>query len=284
MKILSSLLVLTVICFSAGSKETVYRGSAPAHPDVRNFLGIPLTDSIDFIRWNVVMRSDRYDLNCQYGLSKGGTNGFIDEKKVAFSGPLSKQGNYYYLHRGNKTFYLLEINSNLLHLLDKNKTLLVGNGGYSYALNIDTPIKTDQFNLQLKQTPAGNSMVFQGRTPCQELSRLLGQNRSAACDKMKWYIILYMDSVTGQPSYYLNGGMGYRKETMTRGSWEITRGRDGRVIYKLDPEKKTFAVYLLKADDNILFFTDSAGNLLVGNENFSYTLNRTKDREPGIDK
>ena len=67
---------------------------------------------------------------------------------------------------------------------------------------------------------------------------------------------------------------------MARGKWEIVTNKNGRVIYKLDPEKKQFAVHLLKADDNILFFTDADGNLLVGDEDFSYNLNRTKDREP----
>jgi hypothetical protein len=283
MKILFSFFLLIVICFSANSKETVYVGSTPADPDVRDFLGISLIDSIDFIRWNVVIRSDRYDLNCHYGLSKPSTNGFNGEKKVMFSGPLSKQGNYYHLQRGNKTFYLLEINSNLLHLLDKNKNLLVGNGGYSYALNSSTPVKNDQFNLPLKKTPMEYLMAFQGRTPCQELSTLLGRETSPACDKMKWYIIFYSDSITGKPSYYIEGGRGYKKETMEKGRWEII-GKNGRIIYKLDIEKRPYPLYLLKADDNILFFTDAQGNLLVGNENFSYTLNRTKDREAEINR
>ena len=280
MKTIPFILAFTIICFSAICKETIYHGSTPAHPDVRDFLGISLSDSLDFIRWNVVMGEDRYQLNCQYGLSKANTNGFINEKKVAFSGPLSKQGYYYHLQKGNKTFYVKEINSNLLHLLDKNKAMLIGNGGYSYALNIDKPIKTGHLNLQVKQAPPEYYMAFQGRTPCQPLAKLLAQNKGPECIKMKWYIILYIDSVTKKPTYYLKGGMGYRKETMAKGNWEITQGKDGRVIYKLDPEKKVNAVYLVKADDNILFFTDSEGNLLVGNEDFSYTLNRTKDMEP----
>jgi hypothetical protein len=284
MKTIFAVLVLTLICGRACSKESVYQGSTPAHTDVRDFLGISLTDSIDFIRWRVVMSSDHYELICQYGMSEPSTSGFIDEKKLVFSGALSKQGNYYKLQRGRKTFYLLEINSNLLHLADKHKALLIGDGSYSYALNNNTPIKSDQFNLQLKQSPNTKYMAFQGRTPCQELASLMGEDKSPACNKMKWYIILYLDSVTGQPSYYLKGGRGYKKETMTRGSWEITRRKDGMVIYKLDAEKKNFAVYLLRADDNILIFTDPEGNLLVGNEDFSYTLNRTIDREPVINK
>jgi hypothetical protein len=204
----------------------------------------------------------------------------MDERKAVFSGPLSKQSNYYHLQHGDKAFNMLEVNANLLHLLDKNKALLVGNGGYSYALNIDAPITTDQFNFPSQQMPAAHFMAFQGRTPCQELARLMGLDKTAACNKMKWYVILYADSITGKPSYYLKGGRAYRKETMDRGNWAISRGKDGRLIYTLDPEKKTTAVHLVKADDNILFFTDANGNLLVGNEDFSYTLNRVHDREP----
>jgi len=280
MKVLSAFLILAFSCFGASAKDPVYQGSTPAHPEVKDFLGIPVADSIDFIRWHVVMYSNRYELDCRYGISRAGTNGFTDEKKAVFSGPLSKQSSYYRLQHGNKDFYVLEINPNLLHLLDKNKALLVGNGGYSYALNTDTPIKTDQFNFPPGQTQAGNSMAFQGRTPCQELAKIMGLDKTAACNKMKWYVILYTDAITGKPSYYLKGGRAYRKETMARGSWEITRGKDGRTIYKLDPEKKTAAVCLVKAGDNILFFTDPDGNLLVGNEDFSYTLNRVNDREP----
>lgn len=280
MKPFSILLVLTVICFSANCTETSYRGSTPAHPDVKEFLSIPLKDSIDFIKWTVSMHADRYELDCRYGISKGGTNGFINEKTTKFSGVLEKQGFYYQLRQGKKILYLLEINTNLFHLLDKKKNMLIGNGGYSYVLSSNTPVPTDRFNPIFKGTTTQHMMAFQGRTPCQELAKMMGLAKNADCVKMKWYVILYTDPVSGKPSYYLKGGRGYKKETMTRGNWEITRGKDGRVIYKLDPDKKNATIYLLQADDNILFFTDAAGRLLVGNEDFGYTLNRTEDREP----
>ena len=284
MKILSFLFALIMFGSCAKGKEIIYKGCTPAHPEVRDFLGVSLTDSVDFVRWKIVLRSGSYDLDCRYGISKPSTSGFMDEKTIVFSGTLSKQGNYYQLQREGKTFYLLEINSNLLHLTDKHKAMLIGDGGYSYALNSDNPIRSDRFNLPLKQSAPEKYMAFQGRTPCKEIASLMGEDKGPACNKMKWYVILYLDSVTCQPSYYLKGGRGYKKETMTRGSWEITRGRDGRIIYKLEAEKKNFAVYLLRGDDNILFFTDADGNLLVGNEDFSYTLNRTIDREPKINK
>ena len=278
MKFISSLWILTIICFYACGKETIYEGSTPAHPDVRKFLGISLTDSIDFIRWKFMMNSNQYKLSCQYGLGKAGTSGFVDEKKVEFSGNLTKQGSYYNLQQKDKSFYMLAINSNLLHLLDKNKTLLIGNGGYSYTLNINSPVKTDQFNLPSKQTPVESSMAFEGRTPCQELSTLLALQKGAACDKLKWYIILYMDSLTGKPSHYIKRGTAFRNQAEGKDKWEVLRSKDGRVIYKLHLEKQNSAIYLLKADNNILLFTDAQGNLLVGDENFSYTLNRTKER------
>jgi hypothetical protein len=93
---------------------------------------------------------------------------------------------------------------------------------------------------------------------------------------MKWYIIFYTDSLTGKPSYYLKGGIGYRKETMEKGKWQIIN-KDGRIIYQVIPDDQPYSLYLLKGDDNILFFMYPDGHLLVGNEDFSYTLNRRKE-------
>ncbi|MDB5231123.1 MAG: hypothetical protein JWN76_1928 [Chitinophagaceae bacterium] len=156
--------------------------------------------------------------------------------------------------------------------------MLTGNGGYSYVLNNNAPVKDGEFYPPTPQNLPAKMMVFQGRTPCAELAKMMQQDKGPACDKMKWYIILYTDSVTGQPSYYLKGGRAYKKETMTKGRWQIIR-KNGRTIYKLDTENENAVIYLLRGDDNFLFFTDEEGNLLVGNENFSYTLNRTTDRE-----
>jgi len=271
-------LILFFVATCANAKQRTYRGSSPAHTVVRTFLGISLTDSIDFIKWKVVIEGNQYQLDCWYGLAKAGTNGFVDGKTVNFSGQLTKENLYYSLQKSNKVFYLLHINSNLLHLLDENKNMLVGNGGYSYTLNRESPVKTAAFNLSYQQAVPAASMAFEGRTPCQELSKMMELNKGPECNKMKWYVLLYTDPKTGHPTYYLKGGRGYKKETMYKGNWEIIKDKAGRLIYKLDPEKQNAAVYLLKGDDNILFFTDREGNLLVGNEDFSYTLNRTKER------
>lgn len=150
-------------------------------------------------------------------------------------------------------------------------------------LNNREGVKTDQFNIPSEPATIDTPLVFEGRTPCQELSRLLGLNKTAACNKMKWYFIFYTDSVTGKPSYFLEGGMGYRKETMDRGTWHI-HSRNGRIIYQVTPDNSTHSLYLLKGGENILFFIDPTGRLLVGNEDFSYTLNRRKEEYPPVSR
>lgn len=275
MKIKLFLLIPALVCCFAASAQRTYVGSTPAHGLVRAFLQISLTDSIDFIRWKLAINSRRYELQCQYGLARAGTPGFVNEKRVVFEGELSKTESHYYLQHKGKRLSMLEVNADLLHLLDQNNHLLIGNGGYSYALNNTAPVKTTQFNMHAEQSMTTAPLVFEGRTPCQELSTLLGLNKSEACNKMKWYIVFYTDSVTGKPSYYLKGGIGYRKETMERGKWQIIN-KDGKIIYQVNPDDRTYTLHLLKGDDNILFFIYPDGRLLVGNEHFSYTLNRRR--------
>jgi hypothetical protein len=278
MKTIFITLFLIGSCILSYGNDLIYRGCTPAHPDVRKFLGISLTDSIDFIRWKIVVGANRYELDCRYGLSKANTNGFVNERKHLSSGELMKHDYQYTLRNNNKNLHILAINPNLLHLLDNNKKMLVGNGGYSYTLNTNTPIKTDKFNLSISNNAIASSMAFEGRTPCQELAKLMVLNKSADCIKMKWYIIFNVDPVTKQHLYKLKGGLAFRQENKFQGEWEIIKGKEGRVIYKLKPESGRYIIYLLKADDNILLFTDQDGNLLVGNEDFSYTLNRTRVR------
>ena len=171
---------------------------------------------------------------------------------------------------------MLELNNNLVHLLDKNKTMLTGNGGWSFTLNNNAPVKTDAFNLPTKKEQPEPFMVFEGRTPCTDMSVPFSLRKDPQCQKLKWLLLFYTDPATGKPTYYLSGGMGYKKETMDKGTWEIVQGKNGRLIYKLYHEKRGMNLYLLKAGETILVFTDREGNLLVGNEDFSYTLSKTQ--------
>ena len=128
---------------------------------------------------------------------------------------------------------------------------------------------SDVMNIHAKQTMMKDSMAFQGRTPCLEFANA---KSNADCYKLKWWIVLYADPKTGRPvGYYLNGTAIDHKGK--KGQWYVTTGKDGRTIYQLNGENGD-ALYLLKVDENILVFTDKAGNLLTGNEDFSFTLNK----------
>lgn len=275
--------MIALFVFSEASAQRTFVGSTPSHAVVRNFLGISLSDSIDFIRWKLVMYPARYELSCSYGLANPGTSGHRDEKRASVLGKLQTKGNLYFLEHEDRMIALLELNADLLHLLDTEHKMLIGNGGYSFTLNSTSPQHTGQFNVRGTRQINRFPLVFEGRTPCQELSALLQLNKSDACNKMKWYVIFYTDSITGEPSYYLKGGMKYRKETMDRGKWRIDSLKNGHVIYRMDPDNGGLPVYLLKADDNLLFIIHPGGHLLVGDQNFSYTLNRRKEEYPRID-
>lgn len=88
-----ALFVFLILIVSCGNgKEKRYTGSTPAGKLAREFLGIPVSDSVDFIRWKLVIRNDDYELHCNYGVGKNNTNGFINGgKNVDLKGALKKK-------------------------------------------------------------------------------------------------------------------------------------------------------------------------------------------------
>ena len=147
--------------------EKVFVGSTPANSVVRIFLGISLTDSIDFIRWKLVLRDGQYQLECNYGIGKPNTNGFINGgKRVEWKGSFSKQENIYQFNYSNRKLKLFELNPNLLHFINNDRHLLVGNGGWSYTLNSISPISSNLANVSTSPISIKDSVAFEGRTPC----------------------------------------------------------------------------------------------------------------------
>src|SRR5689334_14865582 len=87
MKIFSVLLSSLIIVSCASGKEKTFVGCTPAAPVVRSFLGISLNDSVDFIRWKLIIDDDHYQLECNYGIGKPNTKGFINGgKKIGLNG------------------------------------------------------------------------------------------------------------------------------------------------------------------------------------------------------
>jgi hypothetical protein len=271
MKIAILFLSVVALASCASGKEKLYVGSTPAHPVIRSFLGIPLSDSIDFIKWRLVTKDNQYSLHCQFGIGKPNTDGFMnDGQTIDLNGNLRKEKSYYFLQNGIKTLKVLVLNEDLLHFLNNDSSLLVGNGGWSYTINADKPSNTNQINIVAKRTVHRDSVAFEGRTPCTDWG---GRHPSPNCIKMKWLVVFYANPKTNEPTtYHLNGT--YNRQGGTRGMWKMITGKDGRIIYQLIVEKENESMYLLKLSEDILVFTDKQGKLLVGDKNFSYTLNR----------
>ena len=266
------LFLLCIASCGATGKERSYTGSTPAAPVIRSFLGIPLSDSVDFIRWQLFIEDDQYHLCANYGTGKPNTNGFNDGGvKIELSGTLQKDKNYYYLQNGKETLRIVELNGDLLHLLNADNSLLVGNGGWSYTLNNIAPSVTDHINIAASSTALKDSMVYEGRTPCNVPGVVRAGNE---CYKLKWYMVLYANVQRNEPAGYKILGTRWRKEGGITGSWKIIKDKKDRIIYQLKVDKENIILHLLKLDENILVFTDADGKLLTGNEDFSYTMNR----------
>jgi len=276
MKRLSILLVIAPLLSCGVPVERKYTASTPADAAiVRTFLGIPITDSVDFIRWKLTLMDDRYNLQCNYGIGKPNTNGFYDGgKTISLNGRLKKDKIYYQLLNGDKTIKILELNSNLLHLLDADNSMLIGNGGWSYTLNNLNVTDTDEMNTIVQSTRFNDSIVFEGRTPC-GVPGVIPAGKE--CYKLKWRLALYSAGNNEAPRYWLWGTLTY-KEGGKRGTWKMSTTSKNHTLYSLNDSTGKPFIYLLKADENILLFTDADGKPLTGDEDFSYTLNKMKPR------
>lgn len=171
---------------------------------------------------------------------------------------------------------------------------MIGNAGWSYTLNRvgDYGRRTRQARLPSTAKPAITTTLvppaptrssvagaFVGRSPCREVARQLNKAVDADCKKLKWELTLHQDPDRLTPTTYKLRGTFYR-ERIAEGRWAIVRGTKtdpAAVVYQLDPDKPQGSLFFLKADDNILLFLDGERNLMVGDGDFSYTLNRAKN-------
>jgi hypothetical protein len=120
------------------------------------------------------------------------------------------------------------------------------------------------------QIPTGAEVygVFEGRTPCTGIAELFGEQPRSACIKIKWRIVLYHDA-SGTPTTCKIQGR-------PDGRWRMEKGMPGNPSANIIVLETARPFYLLKADDNVLFMLDENKKFRVGNENFSYTLNRVR--------
>lgn len=132
-----------------------------------------------------------------------------------------------------------------------------------------------------KPIPSGKGVygVFEGRCACQELAQVLKREVSPDCFKTKWGLDLYQNPDTQAPTTYVLEGSFFR-QAIRKGNWRITKGTKtdpNDLVFELEADNQQ-TIYLLKGDDNVLFFLDNDKNILTGNELFNYTLNRVQKK------
>ena len=125
--------------------------------------------------------------------------------------------------------------------------------------------------------PKGSSVfgIFEGRPPCQEIARQVDSPATAECTKVKWRLTFYQDSITKQPLTYQFLG----RFLPGAGKWKISKGIKSNPdadVYQLELAKQGTYIYFLKGDENVLFVLNENKEFRVGNDQFSYTLNRVE--------
>ncbi|HTG95637.1 MAG TPA: copper resistance protein NlpE N-terminal domain-containing protein [Pyrinomonadaceae bacterium] len=299
-------LALTPCTRSSDSNSTlgVFVGTSMCSDSARPLLGIPATAQCDRTKWDLTLYVDArtqspttYKLSSEYGYH-------IDNRTLVMKGSNVSEGKWvvtrglpgdpnatvYQLDPGDpaKTLSFQRIDANIIHLLERDRTLTIGTAAQSFTLSKTNPQRTSNNSdgSALTKTPARlakasqSALVFTGRTPCREVARQLNYPVGADCIKLKWALTLNQDPKTQTPTTFKLRGTLFR-DYDREGTWAVMRGRGGEQngsIFKLDLDKPKGSLLLFKADDNILFFLDDDGTLMVGNRDFSYTLNRDTSR------
>lgn len=279
-----------VSCSTTHAPETVLVGSTPGDDLIKSMLSISSTTQVDFIKWNLKLSNNNtFELTINYGESKPNTLGFkgggqTNSSRGSFvihTSPENKNFREIYQLKNSsfaRPISMVKLNENLFHILTSDNQLMIGNGGWSYSLNRSVPVNSDKVlissDVSDKRTP---QVVFDGRTPCREFALEHPEmNASPACFKLKWRLILNRDSITYSPTTCVIRMVIDNQPRDVTGKWTITRGtadNPDNISYKIETDPGT-SISFLVGDDHVLFFLDKNGNPFIGNEDFSFTLNR----------
>jgi hypothetical protein len=272
---------------SAAHHSFTLVGSTPCDDPITTALGLRADTKCDFMRWTVAIdASDRktFALNIDYGLSQPNTLGFTSEsqRKLSASGKLEtiKRPNRREVYRlrvdPDIDVSIARLNANIFQLLMPNGSMMVGNGGWSYTLNRSTPIANADLPVGVADAQTTIVLpreVFEGRTPCNELKAIVREHRDSSCFKIQWLITLDRDPMTYQPTTFAIKGIIPDRTREITGKWTVYESA-GLAVIRLQPDGGLPGVSLLKIDGNLLLFLDDKGRPLVGNKDFSFTLNR----------
>jgi hypothetical protein len=140
-------------------------------------------------------------------------------------------------------------------------------------------------------------VVFVGTTPCSNIIRPLHKItpeddcalKECHCIMVEWTLTLYTDANTKEPATFkltsinrfsvkeTNQYSQPGTSTESEGKWIVVRGTKtdpDAIVYQLNPDKPEIALKCVKLNNNLLHILDHDGRLMIGNEFWSYTLNR----------
>lgn len=275
-------------------------GTSPCGAGPRAFLGgMAPTAACHAITWRLTLVTDgngpsAWKVAATYGIpARGNPNQMVDGPKVAIEGTVqARKGTrsntaaiVYHLKTDGpgRSLDLAHVGDDLLQFLADDRSLMVGNAGWSYTLNrANRAEKTgndagapDMSYVISPRSTGPVFGVFEGRTPCRGISRELNLPEVVGCFKVKWRVTLHQNPQTSAPTTYKVESSLHRQRAR-EGTWSIVRGEASHPgdVYRLSATGTEKALLLLKGDDNVLFFLDEQPRLLIGNADFSYTLNR----------
>jgi len=136
--------------------QVVYVASTPCSSGTKPLPGIPADAGCELIKWQLKLfgsgeksNPGTYILDCDYGLPKQGTRGFINGGKhihregkwAIVKGSTYPNAGIYRLDpdQPKVSISFIRLNENLLHLLDSDQHLMIGTGAWSYTLNRTKP-------------------------------------------------------------------------------------------------------------------------------------------------
>ena len=289
--IVSGLTVATGVAQAPATQTFI--GTTPCGEPARGFVGgLAPGAACHGITWKLVLTtgqpdSARWSLSAVYGVpSAANPNVMVDGPRAAASGHLTATDAEYRLAvpGDTKTLGFRRVSDGLIHLLSAEGGLSVGNGGWSYTLNRanqaeqpGNPSLAPDMSYTISPRATGDAVfgIFEGRTPCHGIVRELKIAPTPGCLKVKWRVTLLQNPATGEPSSYKIEGSLHRAAAR-EGRWRVLKDAAASrgIVYQLDASGTEGPLLLFKGDDNVLFFLNQQKQLLVGNADFSYTLNR----------
>ena len=299
--------LLAAVSFSqpAAAAGNVFVGSTPCNENIRGLLDIPLDANAELIEWELSLSeagqnsaAGTYELRFRFGRTRPNQPGLdadapTRERRGTWrieTETLQQQAAAIVKLDGGVS--LRKVGDTILHLVEADGRLMAGNGGWSYTLsrrdavekNVPATLAAadpgDAPRTTSRATGPSVFGIFDGRTPCQGIALELGVAPRPGCWKAKWRLTLFHDPKTHEPTTYRLEGTLYRSQPR-EGSWRIKRGIPGlpaAEVYEIGPVKGESPVWLLKADERVLFFLGRDRRPLTGNATNAYTLDRISSR------